>query len=393
MTARYTIACYAAVATCARAGDEAAGPAVLLTVATLGGSPGRGAALMAALTASTALGGPVVGALLDRMRRPKLGYLAGLGVMTGALAVLAASVDGAPLVVPVVAGLVAGVAQPMFSGGWTAQLARLVGTAEFTKAAAIDAVTYDVGGIAGPALAAAFLAVGPRAPVAVCAVMLLAAAPFLCVMRIVPGGGGHGRLREEIAAGVATVVRRPALRRVTLLSTLQHAGMAGRTIAAPLLATRLTGGVALAGVLLSVSAAASLLSSLTLTRRPLSLPPEAVAVTATAISAAAAAGLALHAPLWMVVALFAVGGATDAPLLTSVFAVRNRETPVEQRAQVFATAASLKTSAYAGATLLFGVLAGIGPSACLLVSAAVQLAGIAAAAPGRRELVYDSPSA
>jgi hypothetical protein len=387
MLGHYPFWSYATVATLTRAGDEAAGPAVLLTIATLGGSPARGALLMAALTASAALGGPILGAALDRMRRPKLGYLAGLATMAGGLAVLAAGIDHLSLAVLLAAGLSAGIAQPMFSGGWTGQLTRIVGTAEFTRAAALDAATYDVGGIAGPALAAAALAIGPRAPIVACVGMLLAAAPVLCAMQVWAGGTDRPTLRQEVAAGARTLLRRPALRRMTLLSTLQHGGMAGRTIAAPLLARHLTGGVALAGVLLSVSAAASLVSSIVLTRRTLPLAPETTALLATAVTATTVALLAIPSPLWIVVVLFGLGGAVDAPLLTSVFAVRNSETPAALRTQVFATAASLKTSAYAGTTALFGLVAAAGATPCLLLSGGVQLLGIAGAVRRNREPV------
>jgi len=62
MPGRYELARYACVAALVRGGDEASGPAVLLTVAALGGPTKRGALLMAALTAGGGVGGPVVGA-------------------------------------------------------------------------------------------------------------------------------------------------------------------------------------------------------------------------------------------------------------------------------------------------------------------------------------------
>jgi len=188
--------------------------------------------------------------------------------MAAGLTALAVGIDRAPLPVLLAAGLLAGLAQPMFSGGWTAQLSRLVGPERFARASALDSATYDVGGIAGPALAGAALFIDPRAPLVVCVAMMLARCrswPARTSAGI--AGGLVPRCGPTLAAGVRAVVGRPALRRITLLSTLQHAGMAGRTIAAPLIAIRLTGGPALAGGLLSVSAVSSLASSLLLTRR------------------------------------------------------------------------------------------------------------------------------
>jgi MFS family permease len=365
---------YATVATLVRAGDEASGPAVLLTVAALGGGTRRAALLMAALTAAAAVGGPLVGALLDRL--PRIGYLGGLLLMAAGLCTLALGIGRLPLLVLIPAGLAGGLAQPMFSGGWTALLARLVPAGEFARASAMDAATYDVGGIAGPALAAASLTIDPRAPLLCCVLLIVAAFPVLLGFTVPPAAPRDTSFRADIAGGVRAVVRRPALRRITALSTMQHAGIAGRTIAAPLIAERLTGGPALAGVLLSVSAAASLAGSLLLTRRRLNLPPYTTAWLATAVTATTTAILAIHCPLWTVFVLFAAGGAVDAPLLTSVFAVRNTETPESLRGQVFATAASIKTSAYAGTTVLFGLVATSGAAACLLASAAIQAGGL-----------------
>jgi hypothetical protein len=372
MLSRYTR--YATVAMLVRAGDEASGPAVLLTVVALGGGTRRAAILMAALTAAAAVGGPLVGALLDRLGRR--GYLGGPLLMAAGLATLAFGIDRLPLPVLIAAGLAGGLAQPMFSGGWTALLARIAPAGEFARASAMDAATYDIGGIAGPALAAAALTIEPRAPLLCCVLLLVAAFPVLLGFPVPPAAPRDTSFRADIAAGLHTVARRPALRRLTLLSTLQHAGIAGRTIAAPLIAERLTGGPALAGVFLSVSAAASLAGSLLLTRRPLNLPPATTAWLATVITAATTAILAIQCPLWTVFVLFAAGGVVDAPLLTSVFAVRNAETPEPLRGQVFATAASIKTSAYAGTTVLFGLIATSGAGACLLVSAAIHATGL-----------------
>jgi len=370
---------YAAVATLVRAGDETSGPAVLLTVAALGGGTRQAALLMAALTAAAAIGGPLVGALLDRL--PRIGYPGGLLLMAAGLGTLALGIDRLPLIVLIAAGLAGGLAQPMFSGGWTALLTRLVPYGEFPRASAMDAATYDIGGIAGPALAAASLTIDPRAPLLCCVLLIVAAFPVLLGFRVPPAAPRESSFRADLAGGLRTVLHRPALRRITVLSTLQHGGIAGRTIAAPLIAERLTGGPGLAGVLLSVSAAASLAGSLLLTRRPLNLSAATTAWLATATTAGTTALLALHCPLWTVFVLFAAGGVVDAPLITSVFAIRNTETPESLRAQVFATAASIKTSTYAGTTVLFGLIASSGAGACLLASSAIQAAGLLAYRP------------
>ncbi|MEU2594306.1 hypothetical protein ABZ630_26705, partial [Streptomyces albidoflavus] len=70
MTKRYAVRWFLAGGALARTGDELAGPALLLAGFAVAGSPATGALLLAALTVPAVLGGPLVGVLLDRARRP-----------------------------------------------------------------------------------------------------------------------------------------------------------------------------------------------------------------------------------------------------------------------------------------------------------------------------------
>ncbi|MGW0212733.1 hypothetical protein ACWDZ8_46245, partial [Streptomyces sp. NPDC003233] len=70
MTRRYVLTRYFAGATMARVGDEMSGPALMLAGYAVAGSASEAAALLASITAAAAAGGPVLGAVLDRQRRP-----------------------------------------------------------------------------------------------------------------------------------------------------------------------------------------------------------------------------------------------------------------------------------------------------------------------------------
>lgn len=61
---------FLAGAAAARAGDEMSGPALLLAGYAVGGSATEASALLAGITVSAAVGGPLLGALLDRSPRP-----------------------------------------------------------------------------------------------------------------------------------------------------------------------------------------------------------------------------------------------------------------------------------------------------------------------------------
>jgi hypothetical protein len=76
---RYTLRHYLTGATAARTGDEMSGPALLLLGLSVTGSPALGSALLAGLTISSGVGGPVLGAILDRSPAP--GRLLGLALV------------------------------------------------------------------------------------------------------------------------------------------------------------------------------------------------------------------------------------------------------------------------------------------------------------------------
>src|ERR671930_519989 len=100
---RYTIRHYLAGAAAARTGDEMSGPALLLAGLTVTGSPALGSALLAGLTISAGVAGPMLGALLDRSPAPGRRLAAALLLYAAGLAGVAALVGGAPA--PLVVGV------------------------------------------------------------------------------------------------------------------------------------------------------------------------------------------------------------------------------------------------------------------------------------------------
>src|SRR5215472_1880561 len=150
MTSRYTdrrgLRRYLAGAAAARAGDEMSGPALLLLGFAVTGRPETGSGLLASLTFAGAAGGPLFGALLDRTRRP--------------------------------GRLLAGLFNPAVTGGWTAQLPRVVTGRELDRGSALDALTFGAASLAGPALAAGMaVLLGARGAVLAAAALIVLAVP------------------------------------------------------------------------------------------------------------------------------------------------------------------------------------------------------------------------
>src|SRR5262249_26253940 len=190
MQARYRILGYFAGATSARTADEMSAPALLLLGLAIAGSARTAALLYAGLTVTAAAGGPPLGALLDRAGRPGRllgwalgGYAAGLAAITGSL-------GDAPVALLVAVAAAAGVPAPALAGGWTSRLADVVPAGQLSRGHALDAATYNVACLAGPALAALIAADGgARWAMATAIALLVLAVPAAAGM---PGRAGTG---------------------------------------------------------------------------------------------------------------------------------------------------------------------------------------------------------
>ncbi|WP_181308406.1 MFS transporter [Nonomuraea fuscirosea] len=286
-------------AVAARTGDEMSGPALLVMGLAVTGSPVPASWLLAGLTVSAAAGGPLLGVLLDRSARPGrllasclLGYAGGLLLI---LALLGRVPDAVVIGLAVVTGLLG----PALTGGWTAQLPLVAGPGRLGRATALDSMSYNVAGLAGPALVGAVAAFGGGgAAVLVSAGLLIAALPaaFGLPSRgglAVRAGTGHGvrggigrgelparvvrakvgMVGAEVRAGVSAIVRNVALRRATVGSMVSCCGLAMLVVSAPVLGERLTGQSGHGALLLAVTAAAGLtanavLAALTRPRSP-----------------------------------------------------------------------------------------------------------------------------
>jgi predicted MFS family arabinose efflux permease len=419
---RYTFRHYLTGATAARTGDEMSGPALLLLGLSVTGSPALGSALLAGLTISSGVGGPVLGAILDRSPAP--GRLLGLALVAYAsgVAIVAALVGSVPGALAVAVAVLAGVAGPALTGGWTAQLPRVVAPAAVARGFSLDAATYSAAALVGPALAGlAAAALGARWAVAAAVALLVAAVPAAVTMprrstaprgpapqceatpprrpapqreatpprgpappppESAPSPPARTRpppsLRADLARGLRAIVDRPPLLAATVATMLSSAGFAGFVVASPLVGERLAGSAAAGTVLLSALAVGSLLGAGALARRPWPGAPESLLVASTALLGATFAVVATADSFGLAVAAAFVAGVAEGPQLASVFQVRHREAPEALRSQLFTTAASVKMSAFAAGSAAAGALAVHSVTACLLAAAGAQALAIAA---------------
>ncbi|WP_017607728.1 MFS transporter [Nocardiopsis xinjiangensis] len=359
----------------ARTGEEMSGPALLLLGLSATGSISTGSTLWAALTATSALGGPLVGLALDRSARPArlLAWLLALYAF-GLVALTLVLGSALPLGWAVATALVLGVLGPVLSGGWTAQLPALVRSDRLEHITTWDAMTFGAAALIGPALAAAVAAgAGPWVAVWASAGALVLAAALARSLPVVGHVKEQGRVGAQLLAGAAVCLRSPPLLRATAVTSLSLAGTGMVVVCVPMLGERFLGAAAHGAWLLSVMAVCSLLANLVLSRRTCAPSPGAL-ILVCVLAQAAGTALVAVAPSWVGMAVAAlVLGAAEGPQLTALFSVRHRHAPGHLRAQVFTVGASLKISAFALGAAVAGPLVERSVMLCLAVAAGVHL--------------------
>ena len=365
---------YLGGAAAARAGDEMSGPALLLLGFAVTRGPTAGSELLAGLTVAAAVGGPAFGTLLDRSRRPARLLGGTLGAYAVGLVIISAALGRVPMPVVVLLALVTGVFNPAVAGGWTAQLPRLVTGDELSGGSALDALSYSVASLAGPALAAVIAAgFGARVAVLAAAGLVALAVPAAWSLARYPPMAACGQAPPApFVAGFVAIVKRRRLLRATATSAVSYVGIGMLLVCCPVLGAQRLGGSARGALLISAIAAASLVANAILARRPWRGEPDVHVLGSTLVIGASMAAAAV-APGWLTMAAVAAGGAGEGPQLTALFAVRHRETPEHMRGQIYTTAASLKIAGLAVGAALAGPLASRSVTACLLVAAGAEL--------------------
>ncbi|MFE0172064.1 MFS transporter [Streptomyces sp. NPDC059002] len=381
MTSRYSLRFYLVGAVAARAGDEMSGPALMLAGFALAGSATDASALLAGITVSSAVGGPVLGVLLDRARRPGRLLAVSLVLYAAGLGTVLAGLGRLPFTLTVLIAVLTGLLGPALSGGWTAQLPRAVAADQLPRANALDAMTFSLAGLAGPALAGGTAeALGAPAAVGVSVALIAAALPSAWLLPARSDRTRNARTTsviDDLAAGLRVIVTGPPLARATLTSVLSCAAQGMLTACIALLGERVLGGAGRGAVLLSCAAVSALVANALLARFPRSVAPDTV-IWASALVQAAALALAATGQPAVLIAAVLIMGIGEGPQLTALFAVRHREAPQRLRGQIFTTGASLKITGFALGAAVAGPLAAWSLPGALMLAASVAVLAAAA---------------
>ncbi|MCQ8187328.1 MFS transporter [Streptomyces rugosispiralis] len=361
MPGRYAMGCYLGGAAAARAGDEMSGPALLLAGPVLTGSPSSGSALLAGVMAAAAVGGPLFGVLLDRSARPGRLLAAALALYAAGLGAILLGLGRAPFALTVLLAVGAGLLGPALSGGWTSQLPRVAPPPDLPRATALDAMTFSLAALVGPALAGAVAgSAGAPAAVVVSIALIGLALPAAWALpmpaRFTPVPPSATSVATDLTAGLRAIVRNRPLARATATSVVSCVGQGALLTCWPPLGAAVLGGADRGALLLSGTAASALVANAVLSRRPRPPRPDAVLLGGALLLVLAPLLAATGHPAALIAAVL-LTGAAEGPQLTALFAIRHREAPERLRGQVFTTGASLKITGFALGAALAGPLA------------------------------------
>ncbi|MFE3145752.1 MFS transporter [Streptomyces sp. NPDC059218] len=376
MKKRYSLRVYLVGAVAARAGDEASGPALMLAGFALTGSTTDASSLLAGVTISAAVGGPLLGTLLDRASRPGRLLAGALVVYAAGLGAILVGLGHLPFAVTILIAVLTGMPAPALSGGWTAQLPRVVPDDGLPRANMLDAMTYGAASLAGPALAGGTAELlGAPTAVVVSAGLIGLALPTALMLPARPVRQHALRktsVASDLVAGFRAIVRRPPLARATLTSVVSCVAQGMLTACAVFLGEHVLGGAGRGAMLLSCAAVFALVANAVLARFPHLLAPDTIIWASALVQAAALVLATSEQPLLLVVAVLALG-IGEGPQLAALFAVRHREAPEHLRGQIFTTGASLKITGFALGAAVAGPIATWSLRGALALAASVAV--------------------
>ena len=227
---------------------------------------------MAAVTLPSLVTGPLLGAWLDLTgRRRRLMVIDQLAISASLVGILALAGNAPAALVPC-AALVAGLTYPLSFGGFTSFIPVLVPDELLTPANALEASSFNLALIVGPALAGTLAAVfSPEASLVVEIVLSLAA---LVLILAIPGLDRGGRERGDGSSllsiareGLVHIVAVPQLRGITVAGALGLGGLGLLTVAFPFFCVDHLGAErSAAGYLWAAFAFGSMLGALLLVR-------------------------------------------------------------------------------------------------------------------------------
>lgn len=313
---------------------------------------------------------PIAGALLDRHGHARLAALDFTIGAAGSLALVAADRTGALSagLLLVLVGL-SSLTLPLGLTGARTLLPLLLPRALWDRGNALDAVSFQVAALAGPALAGLAVAAAGVLPAlaAVAAGYALAAVLVAGVTEPATREGPRTRLGGEVVNGLRYVAAHPVLRSLLVALSLANCAAGLLEVALPTSIVAIKGeSPALVGLLWAVLGAGGLVAGIVAGRVATEGRERPLIVGGMAASAA---GYLLAAtgghPAWQALGMAAAGAAAGASDV-AIFSLRQRTTPAAWYGRAGALSMSLNALGLPVGSALAGPLLGLSLSAALV---------------------------
>lgn len=333
-----------------------------------------GGLLAAAALGPSIVSAPIAGAMLDRSRRPGA-LVAGAGVATAAAFTIAAFLGPVPAWVVALALVLAGATAPFVFGGLSSFVTE--GIPEERRAYAIDALSYNLGAVVGPAVVAAATALGSaRAATLLMAGFALLGAVGTLPLRLHPLSHAHERrsMLATIAAGFRHIATHRPLAVITASGTLSQFGNGGLAIAAVALSVSRAGDPSEGPIIVTAFAVGGLLGALWGSRRPSHRAPEFVMGAGFAATGVFTVLAAFDLGLVWAILVIGISGLFTASSSAAMLLIRKQQSPPALRSQVFTVGAGLRAAAAAAGAAIAGIAAGVGAEALIVAIGVVWIA-------------------
>ena len=371
---------YLITAVLIRLADEGARVALVLLALERTDSAAIGGLLVAVLLVPQVVAAPAIGLLTDRARQPRWVLTASVAGFAAALAAVAFLLGRVPMPLVVAVLLVGGCCGPTLTGGLTSQLPSLVASeSSLPRAFGADSLTYNVSGIAGPAVAAVIAGAAGAATATVTLAGSAAVGTLVLVTLPIPvHRRSNDQRRPPLTAGFRALLVDRVLGTVTASSTLGQLGLGALPVVAAILASR-QHQPAVTGWLLTAVAVGALIGSLLWTWRPTQPARSPMTVMIALIGTAVPLALASLATssLALTAVLFGISGISIGPFTGALFTTRKLHAPEDVQAQVFTISAGLRLTMAAAGAAIGGALAGFpSPTLLIFVASAPLLAGV-----------------
>lgn len=331
------------------------------------GSIAPGGLLVAASLAPSIIVAPLAGAALDRARRPRRLILASALVTAAAFAVTAL-IGVVPVVLAAVALIAAGCFTPFFMGGLSSVVGEIV--EDERRAYALDALSYNVAGVGGPALASLLIAVADArvAMIALAVAAAISAVAAFAVHLTARSRSEHpAGLAGEIGRGLAYLVRHRPLAVITWSGTLTQLGQGALPVAAIALALQSGADPGEGTWIVTAFSIGALVGSIAATATSSTrFAPISVMLGGFLATGVFTLVLALHPGTVLTLAAAAAAGFASAPATAAMLLLRKQQSAAAVRSQVFTVGAGLRATAGAVGAAIAGLSAGI--SAALLIA-------------------------